>query len=76
MACTPWLYVPNGEAGDTRLAGVAGLAKLVRDPVDGELLAWANLVRSGVNLGGVGEDRLLEPLIHDALVLDVEKRED
>ena len=55
---------------------VAGLAKLISDQVDGELLPGANLARRSIDFRGIGEDRLLEPLVYDSLVFDVEDRED
>ena len=58
------------------VAAVAGLAQLFCDQLDGELLPRPHLARGGENLRGVGEDRLLEPLVHNARVLDVEKGED
>ena len=58
------------------VAAVAGLAQLFCDQLDGELLPRPHLARGGENLRGVGKDRLLEPLVHNACVLDVEKREE
>ena len=58
------------------IGGVAGLAQFIGDELDGELLSGTHLARRGIDLGGVGKDGLFEPLVHDALILEVVKSED
>src|ERR1700749_4436599 len=55
---------------------VPGIAKLLRDPPGGQFLPGTDFARSRVDFGGIGEQRLLQPLIHDVLVLDVVEAED
>ena len=46
---------------------VAGIAQLIGDPANGELLPGPHLARRGINLGCAGEDWLLQPRINNAL---------
>src|SRR5579871_5619401 len=58
------------------VGGISRLAQLVRDELDAEFLSGSHFARSSVDLGSLREERLFEPLIHDAFVLEVVKAED
>ncbi len=65
-----------GETSDGRGAtiacdGIPGVAKLLPDKAGSELLSGSKFLRSGVDLRRVLKQRLLQPFIHDVLVLDV-----
>ena len=58
------------------IGGVAGFAQFIGDEADGELLSGTDLARRGIDFGRVGEDGLLEPVVHDALVFEIKPAED
>ena len=58
------------------VGGVSGLAEFVGDELDAEFLARTEFARRGKDLGGIGEDGLLEAVIHNMLILDVVIAED
>ena len=72
MACAPCRVGAQRRRLRRAIGGVAGLAQFIGDQVDAELLPGPNLARRGKNLGRVGKERLLEPLVHNVLVLEVE----
>ena len=53
------------------LRRVTGLAQVIGDEFDVQLLPRANLPWSRKNLGRVGKQRLLQPRVHNPLVLKV-----
>ena len=55
---------------------VAGLAQLIRDEADCQLLSRAHLARSGIDFGCRGKDGLLQAVVHNVLILDVQIAED
>ena len=40
--------------------------------MNAELLAGADLAGRGIDFGGIGKDRLLEPFVYDAPIFEVE----
>ncbi len=67
---------PHPRWARVAIGGVAGLAQFIGDQALAQLLSQPHLAGRRIDLRGVGEERLLQPLINDVSVLAVVVPED